>query len=70
MLAHRMVCTPISRTKTQVQVVTNVDPKVVLPYWIINATTTKFAHMMFNVRLFVCCVLVGLNRACSLSRSF
>ena len=39
---------PIDETSTKVSLVTCVDPKIVLPYWVINVVTKQFAHMIIT----------------------
>jgi len=38
---------PVDATHTRVSVLSNTDPKVQVPYWLINTTSKKFAHMIF-----------------------
>jgi len=52
---------PVDETTTRVSVLSNNDPKVQLPYWIINLVTKKFASFIFVVSNKIHCLKRLLN---------
>ena len=44
----RMLFEPLGPKKTRVSVLTNVDPMMDMPYWVINKGTKQLAHMILT----------------------